>query len=229
MTNNQQRLYQIAEAQQGYFTYRQALQAGFSSPSHGYHVRTGAWLREYRGLYRLAHFPAAMDGHYVLWTLWSCNRDGEPQGVYSHQTALSIHELSDVMPSKLHMTVPPPFRRAAAIPKVLVLHKADMPPGDIEQRQGYRVVRPLRAIDDLLREGTESPDRLRQALSEGLRRGIIARTELERHPDRKALKEVADFVASLDLASPTHSDHPLHAPVRKERKTKHGPHNLSAD
>ena len=188
--NNRQRLYRTAEAQQGYFTYRQALQSGYSSPSHVYHIGTGAWIREYRGLYRLARFPVTPDGHYVLWTLWSCSRDGEPQGVYSHQTALSIHELSDVMPSKLHMTVPPRFRRAVAIPKVLVLHKADVPPADVEQRQGYRVVRPLRAVADLLREGTESRDRLRQALAEGLRRGSIARTELEGHPHRKVLERL---------------------------------------
>jgi len=188
MTENQQKLYEIAEAQAGYFTYRQAIECGYSSPAHVYHVGTGAWLRESRGIYRLARFPAAQDGHYALWTLWSCNRDGEPQGVYSHQTALSIYEISDVMPSKIHMTVPPRFRRNAAIPKVLVLHKADLPPADIERRQGYAVVRPLRAITDLLREGTESRDRLRQALSEGVRRGIITRRELARHPDRKVLE-----------------------------------------
>ncbi len=188
--NNQERLYQAAEAQQGYFTYRQALRAGYSSPSHVYHIGTGAWIREHRGIYRLARFPVTPDGHYVLWSLWSSGREGEPQGVYSHQTALSIHELSDVMPARLHMTVPPRFRRAVAIPKVLVLHKAVVPPADVEQRQGFAVVRPLRAIVDLLREKTESPGRLRQALSEGLQRGTIARKDLERHPDRKALENL---------------------------------------
>ena len=88
------------------------------------------------------------------------------------------------------MTVPPRFRRAVAIPKVLVLHKAVVAPAEVEQRQGYAVVRPLRAIAELLREKTESPDRLRQALSEGLKRGIIARKELERHPDRKVLENL---------------------------------------
>lgn len=190
MTRNQQRLYETAEAQAGYFGYRQAIECGYSSPTHVYHVGTGAWIREYRGIYRLARFPAAPDGHYALWTLWSCSRDGEPQGVYSHQTALSIHELSDVMPSKLHMTVPLRFRRNAAVPKILILHKDDLPSADVERRHGYAVVKPLRAIADLLREGKESRDRLRQALSEGMGRGVIARTELARHPDSKALEKL---------------------------------------
>lgn len=185
---NQQKLYTIAEAQAGYFAYRQALACGISSPAQAYHVRTGAWIREHRGLYRLARFPASPDGHYALWTLWSCSREGEPQGVYSHQTALSIHELSDVMPSKLHMTVPLRFRRNAATPKVLVLHKCDLPPADVEHRQGYGVVKPLRAVADLLREGKESRDRLGQALTEGMRRGLITRKELARHPEKSELE-----------------------------------------
>jgi predicted transcriptional regulator of viral defense system len=189
---NPQKLYAVAEAQAGYFTYRQALACGFSSPAQAYHVRTGAWIREHRGIYRLARFPAAPDGHYALWTLWSCGRDGQAQGVYSHQTALSIHEISDVMPSKLHMTVPLRFRRNAAVPKVLVLHKNDLPSADVEHRQGYAVVKPLRAVTDLLREGKESRDRLSQALSEGLKRGIIARKELARHPDRSGLEALME-------------------------------------
>ena len=178
MTQNQQKLYETAEAQEGYFTYRQAIECGYSSPTHVYHIGTGAWIREYRGIFRLARFPTSPEGHYALWTLWSCNQNGEPQGVYSHQTALSIHELSDIMPAKIHMTVPPRFRRNSAIPKVLVLHKSNIPPSDIERRQGFAVVKPLRAVTELLSEDKESRDRLQQALSEGMKRGIITRAEL---------------------------------------------------
>jgi hypothetical protein len=71
--------------------------------------------------------------------------------VYSHQTALSIHELSDVNPSKLHMTVPSKFRRSAQIPKSLVLHRAMLDKKDVEHRQGFAVTRPLRAIAEAVR------------------------------------------------------------------------------
>jgi predicted transcriptional regulator of viral defense system len=50
----------------------------------------------------------------MLWWLWSKNREGVSQGVYRHETALSLHDLTDLMPSKLHMTVPKSFRRSAA-------------------------------------------------------------------------------------------------------------------
>jgi hypothetical protein len=47
----------------------------------------------------------------------------------SHDTALSLHELSDIMTSKLHMTVPKHFRRNSLIPEVLLLHRADLGEG----------------------------------------------------------------------------------------------------
>ena len=178
----------IVQAQQGYFTTKQAIAAGYSSATHNYHVSTGAWLREYRGIYRLAQFPESPDVHYVLWSLWSRNRQDIPQGVFSHQTALSIHELADIMPAQLHLTVPPNFRRNSEIPKILHLHRAVLPDCDIEQRHGFRVVRPLRAITDLLKEATVSKDHLRQALQQASSRGLITRIEIKNHQQRPVIE-----------------------------------------
>jgi hypothetical protein len=183
-------LYAVAEEQLGYFTTKQAIAAGYTARTHHYHVGTGAWIREYRGIYRLAGFPASPEGQYVLWSLWSRNRNDIPQGVFSLQTALCINELSDVMPVKLHMTVPPGFRRNSAIPEILNLHVANIPDIDIEQRQGYRVVRPLRTIIDLLENETETLDHLRQALKQALARGLITKTEIKTHPKRKAIESL---------------------------------------
>ncbi len=51
------RLYETAEAQQGFFTTKQAKAAGFAENTHPYHVQVGNWVREHRGIYRLAQFP----------------------------------------------------------------------------------------------------------------------------------------------------------------------------
>jgi hypothetical protein len=48
---------------------------------------------------------------------------------------------------------------------------------------GYRVVRPLRAIADLLHEGTADRSHLRASLRQALDRGLVTRTEFNRHPD----------------------------------------------
>ncbi len=86
------------------------------------------------------------------------------------------------MPAKLHMTVPSNFRRSAKVPRVLVLHKADMSAADIEERDGYRVVKLLRAIKDLLAEGSEDRRHLRQALQEALSRGLITHRQIGQTP-----------------------------------------------
>ncbi len=172
------RLYEIAEGQQGFFTTKQAKAAGFAENTHPYHVHAGNWIREHRGVYRLASFPRDERPDLMLWSLWSRNRGEATQGVYSHQTALSLHDLSDVMPAKLHMTVPRSFRRNSEIPRVLILHFADVPQNDIGVAHGVRVTKPMRTILDLLEHGEVPPATLRRALREGLRRGLIRRSEI---------------------------------------------------
>ena len=73
----------------------------------------------------------------MKWALWSRNRNEVTEGVYSHQTALSLYELSDLNPAKLHMTVPTHFRRNSAIPRILVLHYADLADEDVQSVQGF--------------------------------------------------------------------------------------------
>ncbi len=172
------RLYEVAEGQEGFFTAKQAKAAGFAENTHPYHVEAGNWIREHRGIYRLASFPQGERPDLMLWSLWSRNRAEAVQGVYSYQTALSLHDLSDVMPAKLHMTVPRSFRRNSEIPRVLVLHFADLPQSDIGAADGVRVTKPFRTILDLLEGGEVPPAALRQALREGLRQGLIRRSEI---------------------------------------------------
>jgi predicted transcriptional regulator of viral defense system len=169
-------LFETVEGQQGYFTAKQAADAGFRLGSQAHHVKAGNWLRVERGIYRLARFPRSMEEQYVIYCLWSRNRAGQPVGVYSHETALSVHELSDANPSKLHMTVPPNFRRTASIPKVLVLHRARLEEGEIERRQGFAVTRPIRTLADIATLGHR--DFAEQALREGARRGLITQRQI---------------------------------------------------
>lgn len=176
----QRRLFEISEAQQGFFTAKQAKAAGFAENTHPYHVQTGNWIREHRGIYRLALFPPTEHPDLAKWALWSRNRDEMCEGVYSYQTALSLHELSDLNPAKLHVTVPTRFRRSAEIPRVLVLHYADLSPADFQTGQGFKYTRPLRTIIDFIEADTVERTFLRQALREALRRGLITKSEVKR-------------------------------------------------
>ena len=193
---SQARLFAIAEAQGGFFTAKQAEEAGIARPHHAYHVRVKNWQREHRGIFRLTQFPMPERSDLILWSLWSRNReDDDAQGVYSHQTALSLYDLSDLMPSKLHMTVPTKFRRSADTPSILALHYGDLSREEIEDREGYRVTRPIRAIVDASQD--VSAEILSQAFAEARTRGLVTEKDVEHYreklpaflfPTRKRLK-----------------------------------------
>jgi hypothetical protein len=176
---SERRLFGIAEVQEGFFTTKQAKAAGFAENTHPYHVQVGNWIREYRGIYRLALFPIAEHPDLVKWALWSRNRNEVTEGVYSHQTALSLYELSDLNPAKLHMTVPTHFRRNSSIPGILVLHFADLADEDVQTAQGFKRTRPLRTILDLIEADTVERAFLRQALRQALDRGLINRHQIK--------------------------------------------------
>lgn len=179
-------LYQVAENQLGYFTAKQAKLAGYLAKNHAYHVKQGHWIREYRGIYRLAHFPHTHECEMVLWSLWSRNRDEISEGVYSHETALNLYDVSDAMPAKLHMTVPKNFRKSTDIPQILILHRADLSPEDIVKKNGYSMTTPYRTLKDLVIEKSTDEIILDQAIQELRRRGILTEKHLlrliEEHP-----------------------------------------------
>ena len=175
-----QQLYAEAESQGGYFTAAQARKAGYADNTHTYHLQAGHWIRERRGIYRLARFPLPLRPDLAVWQLWSHNRSGQPQGTFSHATALTLHEeLSDAMPSKLDMTVPPGFQRMAAIPEVLRLHRSRLGERDVETIDGVRVTTPLRTLIDVIVDGVIAADLQVQAVDEAIRRGLVMRRQLE--------------------------------------------------
>jgi hypothetical protein len=68
--------------------------------------------------------------------------------VISHESALVLHDLSDVSPPGVHITVPSTYRIRRRIPRVLTVHHADLEPRDREVIDGIPVTTPLRTIRD---------------------------------------------------------------------------------
>jgi hypothetical protein len=185
-------LFDLAEQQQGFFTTKQAKAAGFAENTHPYHVHAGNWIREHRGIYRLALFPTPDRPDLVLWSLWSRNRKEEVDGVYSHQTALSLYELSDLNPAKLHMTVPTNFRRNSDIPGIVVLHYRDLLKSEIQPGPGYKYTKPLRTILDLIEDGTVERTFIRQALRQSVNRGLITRQQLRKPEMSETTRKIVE-------------------------------------
>lgn len=165
----------LAATQGGYFTAQQALAVGYAYPEQHYHVTHGNWERVARGVFRLRGYPLPEREDLVVLSLLSHDRSGQPQAVFSHETALALHDLSDANPARVHLTVPTRFRRH--LPSEIILHRALLRPADWEEREGCRVTTPLRTLVDIAESLTSWPY-VDAAVRDALRRGLVRRRQL---------------------------------------------------
>ena len=166
------RLYETALAQEGHFTTQQALDAGYSSQLLVKYLNSGKIIRVRRTVYRLKHFPPGQQEDLVALWLWS-----DRAGIFSHETALMLHELSDVLPARAHLTVPAKWRRRRLqVPDGVVLHYADVPKRDRAWVGAVPVTSPARTLADCAADYV-SPDFLSSAISQALARGMVSRPQ----------------------------------------------------
>lgn len=167
--SNWDTLYALAEEQSGFFTTEQAKTIGFSRQRLQKHLTAGRIERARRGIYRLRHFPMRDHDELVVAWLWS-----EQLGVFSHETALALHQISDVMPSRFHLTVPASWgQRRLRVPSGLDLYFDDLPASDISWFESIPITTPERTIIDCI-EAHLSPEHIEQALAEAKERGLIS-------------------------------------------------------
>ncbi|MDQ3153680.1 MAG: type IV toxin-antitoxin system AbiEi family antitoxin domain-containing protein [Actinomycetota bacterium] len=162
-------LYRLAEEQAGYFSAGQALAAGMDRSTLRHHARPGGrYERVRRGLYRLRHFPTSAHEHVVA--AWLPLREAE--AVVSHESALELHELSDVIPLAVHLSLPRAQRGQRARPGVR-LHTFERPPSPSEVRtvHGLPTATVERSIVDSLQAGT-APEQVELAARQAIERGL---------------------------------------------------------
>lgn len=179
-------LYRLAESQAGYFTARQAVEAGMDRSTLHYHARDGGgrYERARRGLYRLRHFPSSPHEHVVA--AWLPLR--QAGGVVSHESALELHDLSDVMPTAIHISLPRAKRGQRPRPGVR-LHTLEHPPGrsEVVAVHGIPTTTPERTIADAAEGGTQ-PEQVEMAIRQALDRALTTprrlRTAAQSRPAR---------------------------------------------
>ncbi len=163
-------LYGLAQGQAGHFTTAQAHEAGYSLPLLHKYLATGRVTRIRHGVYRLVHFPSTENEALVVLWLWA-----QKLAVFSHETALALHDLADVLPSVTHMTLPSSWRkRRLRVPEGAILHFKN-----IDERDwidAIPITSPYQSIRDSI-DTYLAPDLLSQAISQASTRGLISGTE----------------------------------------------------
>jgi predicted transcriptional regulator of viral defense system len=156
----------------GFLTTDHARQLGVDP--HRLQVMEGRGLveRVSRGVFRFADVPAGALDQYMEAVLWPFPN----QGVLSHETALDLHDLCDVNPSRIHVTVPASYRTTRDVPALLELHREDLPREEIGWHDGIPIVSARQAIRGSA-ENHVGWNLIDQAITTARSRGRITRFE----------------------------------------------------
>lgn len=174
-------LNRVSYGQDGYFTSGQAREAGFSPQLLAHHVRSGRYEHVRRGLYRLRGYPGS--SHEEVRAKWLAV--GAQRAVVSHESALELHGLSDVLPNTVHLLVDRDDRGIRRLQGV-TLHTTTkaLQPSEVGSREGIRVTDPVRSILDAAGAGT-APEQIEMAVRQALNEGLMTRRSLFARADRR--------------------------------------------
>jgi len=162
-------LYNIAENQGGYFTASQAREFGFAWDRLSKNVKSGRFTRVAHGVYRLTQFPYSSYEDLFI----ACLRAGL-KSVISHESALSVYELSDVLPHEIHVIVP---RSSSVRRKGIRQHTNQLEEGEITSREGLPITTVARTLADAASSGL-AEELVLQAIDEALTQGLVAENDL---------------------------------------------------
>lgn len=104
----------------------------------------------------------------------------EHEGVFSHETALSLHSLSDVLPARIHLTLPMAWaKRRFRVPEGVVLHHADIIARERTWIGSVPATSPRQTLIDV-RRAKVSPEIVEQAIRQATTRGLIGKKDVAR-------------------------------------------------
>ncbi len=189
-------LFAITAGQRGYFTASQARACGFMWNALTYHTQRGRFLRIRRGLYRLRDYPSSPREEVVA--AWLAV--GKDVAVASHESALDLLGLSDVIPDAVHLTVPRAKRHHLSLPGVIIhTTTRPLPPVDVTVRDGVRLTTAARTILDAAEAGT-APEQIEKAVTQAVERGLTTTQQLVQHAsqrNRRVARLITDALGAM--------------------------------
>ena|SRR5580658_3767824 len=169
----------------GIFTAEDARRSGYSKQLIAHYIKSGTFVRLSRGVYRLSLFPSDhLDG-----LVSALVRVDPEHAIVSHESALQLHELSEVSPDAYELTLPREQRYHSSRtrhPVGVKIHTAThLDPKDVASVGGIRVTSPARSIVDAAAGGMD-PKLVRSAVSDALRKLKATPSQILDAADRNA-------------------------------------------
>jgi len=169
----------LAEQNDGLVTATQARALGIADSVLARLTQRGKLERVARGVYRIPYFPADRLSQHREAVLWARASHGPERVALSHETALVVYGISDVNPSRIHITVPKHTRLRRRKPKWIVIHRGDLPPADVTTHESLPVTTVGKSVLDVM-EATGKLGLVRQAIKDARKEGYISMAELKR-------------------------------------------------
>jgi predicted transcriptional regulator of viral defense system len=170
------RLFEIASEQGGYFTVAQAHACGYSRALLAHHAKSGRFIRIRQGLYRFREYPTSPREEVIAAWLAA----GKETAIVSHESALDLLGLSDVVPEVVNLTVPRSKRyRTGTVGVAIHTTTRRIDRSEVLTREGVRVTGPVRSIIDSAQAGA-APEQIEAAVRQALDRGLANRPKLLR-------------------------------------------------
>ena len=140
--NRYRQLVAIAAGQHGLVTSAAAASEGVQPVLLVQMAKRGVLEKVARGVYRIPELAGDPLDQYQEALLLL------PGAVLSHETALDLHDLCDVNPRQVHVTVITGTRIRKALPEWLAVHHGPLEPEEVTGHEGLAIVTPARAIVD---------------------------------------------------------------------------------
>jgi predicted transcriptional regulator of viral defense system len=163
------RLVERAAEQHGYVTTRDARELDIDPTQLRLMAARGRLERAGRGVYRVPILPRGEHDDLAAALAWSIGR-----GVASHESALALHGLADVNPSRIHLSVPRDNHPRAAGGELYRTHRRELEAADVTQVDTLPVTTVARTIRDCIATGTDRYQ-LRLAIDQAERDGTLRR------------------------------------------------------
>src|SRR5580658_2260019 len=163
----------LAEQNDGLVTASQARAMGILDSVLARLARRGKLERVARGVYRIPYYPADRLSQYREAVLWARASHGPEDVALSDETALAVYGISDVNPSRVHITVPKDARLRRRNPKWIVIHRRELLPTDVTMHEGLPVTTVAKSVMHVLNE-TGRLGLARQAIKDARKEGYIS-------------------------------------------------------
>jgi predicted transcriptional regulator of viral defense system len=165
---------EIARDQHGFVRTTDLREMGIDPKRLNDYWRRGLADRLGYGIYRLHLIPPGEWDEFMQAAVWPDGR-----GVLSHETALDLHNLCDVNPNHIDITLPTTYRTHRAVPATYRLHRRDLDADDVTHVEGVPIVTPARAIADGI-EAELRPTLIEQAIDAAQRQAMVTTDAAQR-------------------------------------------------